>query len=269
MGVHVGDVGYMDGNITNNSVQGSSQVGSISVNIGNQSNESLNKQVSAVECPICGKRNEITKTFKCKTCGKDFICLRHQDDTLHSCSNCALLLKGRQTFDSEDYASAEKHLKELLLSDPQNTQAKSIFEKIGELVQKQKEEENASPEHFSEYTNDLGMTFVFLPPGTFMMGSPTDEEAQQHSVTLSKGFWLQTTQVTQGQWKVVMGGNPSSFKNGDNYPVESVSWDDVQDFILNLNQREGGSKYRLPTEAQWEYACRAGSTTNSGNKRIL
>jgi len=97
------------------------------------------------------------------------------------------------------------------------------------------------------------------------MGSPSNEKGRsddekQHQVTLSRGFYMQTTEVTQKQWKAVMGSNPSYFK-GDDLPVERVSWNDVQRFIENMNQREGGNKYRLPTEAEWEYAARAGSTT--------
>ncbi len=71
---------------------------------------------------------------------------------------------------------------------------------------------------------------------------------------------MQTAKVTQKQWKAVMGSNPSYFK-GDDLPVEKVSWDDAQELIRKLNQREGGDTYRLPTEAEWEYACRAGTTT--------
>lgn len=124
-------------------------------------------------------------------------------------------------------------------------------------------------------TNSIGMTFVYIKPGTFMMGSPTGEHGRgndetQHHVTLTKGFYMQTTEVTQGQWQAVKkGNNPSYFKKwwGDSYPVENVSWDDVQEFILQLNQKEGVSSYRLPTEAEWEYAARAGTTTpfNTGN----
>jgi len=89
-----------------------------------------------------------------------------------------------------------------------------------------------------------------------------ETEHPQHRVTISKPFYMQATEVTQDQWKRVMGSNPSNFKNcGDNCPVERVSWNDVQEFIGKLNQMEGGNKYRLPTEAEWEYACRAGSTT--------
>jgi formylglycine-generating enzyme required for sulfatase activity len=81
-------------------------------------------------------------------------------------------------------------------------------------------------------------------------------------VTISSAYYLQTTEVTQGQWKKVMGSNPSKFKNcGDDCPVEQVSWSDVQVFIRKLNSQEGTDKYRLPTEAEWEYACRAGTTT--------
>jgi formylglycine-generating enzyme required for sulfatase activity len=122
-------------------------------------------------------------------------------------------------------------------------------------------------------TNSLGMTFAPIPAGTFMMGSPASEyerssEETLHQVTLTKSFYLQTTEVTQGQWKAVMGSNPSYYSNcGDDCPVEQVSWYDCQSFITSLNQLEGTTKYRLPTEAEWEYACRAGTTTpfNTGN----
>ena len=112
----------------------------------------------------------------------------------------------------------------------------------------------------------IGAKFVLIPAGTFAMGSPPDEPGRGsdetlHQVTISKPFYMQTTLVTQGQWKKVKGSNPSTFKCGDNCPVERVSWDDVQDFIKKLNQQEGGDKYRLPTEAEWEYAARAGTTT--------
>jgi len=118
-----------------------------------------------------------------------------------------------------------------------------------------------------------GMTFVPIPAGTFMMGSPTTEperwdDETQHQVTLTKSFYMQTTQVTQGQWKAVMGSNPSLCSIcSDDCPVEQVSWNDCQEFIRKLNQQEGTNKYRLPTEAEWEYACRAGTTTpfNTGN----
>jgi formylglycine-generating enzyme required for sulfatase activity len=113
-----------------------------------------------------------------------------------------------------------------------------------------------------------GMEFVWIPPGEFWMGSPEDEpgredvESPRHRVRLTKGFHMQTTPVTQAQWEAVTGNNPSHFKNaGPNAPVEMVSWNDVQEFIRKLNQREGTGRFRLPTEAEWEYACRAGTET--------
>ncbi|MBC8393272.1 MAG: formylglycine-generating enzyme family protein [Deltaproteobacteria bacterium] len=118
------------------------------------------------------------------------------------------------------------------------------------------------------------MEFVYIQPGTFIMGSPTNEpgrdnDEKQHRVNLTKGFYMQTTEVTQGQWKEVMGSNPSHFKNcGVDCPIEKVSWSDVQQFINKLNQREGSGTYRLPTEAEWEYAARAGSKTAFANGDI-
>jgi len=123
-------------------------------------------------------------------------------------------------------------------------------------------------------TNSLGMDFVYIEPGTFMMGSPEDEPGRyddetQHEVTLTQGYYMQTTPVTQGQWEAVMGNNPSRLSNcGYDCPVESVSWIMAQDFITALNQQQGTTGYVLPTEAQWEYAARAGSTTAFANGQI-
>ncbi len=116
------------------------------------------------------------------------------------------------------------------------------------------------------FTNTIGQTFVYIPPGTFMMGSPPDERGRaadetQHLVTLTRGFYIQTTEVTQYQWQTVMGSNQANFQDcGPLCPVESVSWHDAQKFITQLNQRPGTHRYRLPTEAEWEYAARAGAT---------
>jgi formylglycine-generating enzyme required for sulfatase activity len=129
------------------------------------------------------------------------------------------------------------------------------------------------------YSNTIGMEFVHLPPGTFMMGSALDDPSRRddetlHGVTLTKGIYIQTTEVTQKQWKAVMGNilfdnNPSHFKDwGDDCPADSISWNDTHIFILKLNKMEGTDKYRLPTEAEWEYACRAGSVTAFANGDI-
>jgi len=120
--------------------------------------------------------------------------------------------------------------------------------------------------------NGIQYTFRRIPAGWFMMGSPADERGRssdesQRQVTLSKGFWMLETEVTQGMWMSVMGNNPSSNK-GLNLPVTNVSWNDCQEFITKLNALLAGTpgapagyKFSLPTEAQWEYACRAGTTT--------
>ncbi len=106
----------------------------------------------------------------------------------------------------------------------------------------------------------------WIPPGTFLMGSPEsdgeawDDEKPQHEVTLTRGFWIADTPCTQAQWSAVMGENPSHFK-GEARPVEQVSWDDVQRFCARANEGAPPLGLRLPSEAQWEYACRAGSPT--------
>ncbi len=123
------------------------------------------------------------------------------------------------------------------------------------------------PEIPKTLTNSLGMTFAYIPRGTFMMGSPPDELGRydreaQHEVTLSQGFYMQTTEVTQRQWEMVMKSKPSHFRDCDEAcPVEQISWNNVHRFVWRLNHMEGEYRYTLPTEAEWEYACRAGTTT--------
>ncbi len=109
------------------------------------------------------------------------------------------------------------------------------------------------------------LEMVLIPGGTYMMGSPENEvdrddnEGPLHSVTISKPFYLGKYEITQAQWAAVMGNNPSGFQ-GNNRPVETITWDDCQAFIQKLNLLGQGT-FRLPTEAEWEYACRAGTTT--------
>ena len=111
--------------------------------------------------------------------------------------------------------------------------------------------------------NGVKLEMVLLPAGEFLMGSPGNNgNEKQYRVRITKPFFMGKYAVTQEQWQAVMGNNPSHFQGPKN-PVEQVSWDDCQQFFDNLNARSahGGSKFQLPTEAQWEYACRAGSTT--------
>ena len=105
------------------------------------------------------------------------------------------------------------------------------------------------------------MEFVAIPPGEFMMGADDynefgDTDLPVHRVRLTKPFWLGKYEVTQAQWRSIMGTNPSRFI-GDTRPVDSVSWNDAQEFLNRLNNRRDGFHYRLPTEAEWEYAARA------------
>ncbi len=139
-----------------------------------------------------------------------------------------------------------------------------------------------------EITNSIGMKLVLIPKGTFTMGSPESEERPdrndetQHEVTISKDYYLGVTEVTQGHYEKVIGTNPSYFRVGrirgssSNHPVEQISWENAVEFCKKLSdlpeEKAAGRVYRLPTEAEWEYACRAGSKTPYGfgdNRRDL
>ena len=115
--------------------------------------------------------------------------------------------------------------------------------------------------------NEAQQRMRWIRPGTFMMGSPESEEGRiehegpQHEVEISEGFWLFDMPCTQALWQAVMANNPSQFSDNAENPVEQVSWQDVQEFIKNINQIVPDLNLTLSTEAQWEYACRAGTTT--------
>lgn len=133
----------------------------------------------------------------------------------------------------------------------------------------------ANPQAGDIFPADLpggtSMEFVWIESGTFMIGSPESEEGRyggegpQHEVTISQGFWLGKTELTQRQWRVAMGTKPWSgedlVRSNANHPAVYISWDDMQEFIDKLNAAAGEAVYRLPTSAEWEYACRAGTTT--------
>ena len=138
--------------------------------------------------------------------------------------------------------------------------------------------------HTADLNSTVSLEMIWVEPGTFTMGSPESEAGRstnetQHEVTLSNGFYLGKYEVTQAQYEAVMTGNtetdsngnvisatPSQYSGNPDRPVEKVSWDDIQVFLTRLNAQEAGNipegwAYVLPTEAQWEYACRAGTTT--------
>jgi formylglycine-generating enzyme required for sulfatase activity len=125
-------------------------------------------------------------------------------------------------------------------------------------------------------SNDLGMQFAPIPAGQFPMGcsegvKPVEcgpEEKPRHTVQITRAFEMGKTEVTQKQWQAVMGSNPSQNKDGEDYPVETISFQDVQDFLAKLNARNDGYLYRLPTEAEWEYAARAGNADQFGGAKV-
>ena len=200
---------------------------------------SVSPTMVPVVCPECGMYNVITNTFKCKVCGRDHLCKEHYSKNERCCTDCAAKAQARRAADEKARREADE--KARLAALPKTGDVKTLTLPGG-----------------------AEMEMIYCPPGEFMMGSPANEEGRyddetQHRVRLTKGFWLGKYPVTQRQWRSVMGSNPSHFK-GDDLPVERVSWDDCQEFIKKVNASLGCGA-RLPTEAEWEYACRAGTTT--------
>ncbi|MBR0239384.1 MAG: SUMF1/EgtB/PvdO family nonheme iron enzyme [Thermoguttaceae bacterium] len=172
-----------------------------------------------------------------------------------------------EALENGNYEQAITKLEFLLNLDPDSAVAKKLMALCKLALEKRNKPNNASSslkagDRKTVTVNGVEFAFRWCPRGTFMMGSPTSEEGRydnetQHQVTLTKGFWMMKTEVTQKQWKAVMGSNPSHFQ-GDDLPVEQVSWNNCQEFCKKCAQL--GFPVQLPTEAQWEYACRAGTT---------
>ena len=159
---------------------------------------------------------------------------------------------------------------------PDNQEQNGQQEKIAADANKPQEAPMDDPEPGKPFTNSIGMKLVYIPPGEFVMGSRDTveevvrkgtsakpewcaDEHPQHQVEITEGFYMGTTELSQAQYRAIMGRNRSHFKGEDN-PVEMVSWNDAVEFCKKLSEKEGKT-YRLPTEAEWEYACRAGTTT--------
>ena len=145
----------------------------------------------------------------------------------------------------------------------ENEKLKKQIEGLNKKIVTRKNENTEEPEKLAKQGNSIGMKFTMIPEGEFYMGSEErNSEKPVQEVKINNPFYLGTYPVTQREWNAVMGdnNNPSDFK-GDDLPVEQVPWNDVQEFIKKLNEKEGTDKYRLPSEAEWEYACRAGTTT--------
>ena len=149
--------------------------------------------------------------------------------------------------------------KEVLLVAPFNeSKAKEMQKELAKSLQKEVEEKE-------DLGKGIKLDLILIPDGKFKMGSPSSEKGRssietQHEVIITKPFYIGKYEVTQEQWESVMGSNPSIKTKGTKLPVTDISWEDCQEFIKKLNNNTAGG-YRLPTEAEWEFACRAGTTT--------
>jgi len=262
-----------------------------------------------VKCPLCGKRNRVEDTFECRKCGRDFLCNVHFVDEFFGCRICyeehqaeerkREQAEERRRREAEERARQEAERKRRVEEERRRKEAEAKARREREEAErKRREEEERRKREPKVYTDwpfdereakrrqaetsealglpveleiDLGkggkMAFVLIPAGEFMMGDKVSGPI--HKVGLSKPFYTGKYQVTQAQWRAVTGENPSHFE-GDQNPVEKISWDDCQEFLKKLNSTglplpmgegrgEGHWRLSLPTEAQWEYACRAGS----------
>ena len=225
-----------------------------------------------VVCPDCGLRHELKDTFRCRVCGRDYLCLDHYDKTTKSCTDCAE--KARRE------AAKRKAAEELARREREwvERRVREYAARVEASRKTREEAERKAREWFGTQAGERKVVRVgsvdvplrWCPPGSFTMGSANgdssalDNEKPQIQVTVREGFWMGETEVTQALWEKVMGENPSANKKGGSYPVEQVSWNDCRVFLAKLNDmdsvREAGLEFRLPTEDEWEHACRAGST---------
>jgi len=153
-----------------------------------------------------------------------------------------------------------KSYQDYLLKFPQGQFIELANKKIKYLKKHNAKNSKQQPNSLNQIVDSAtGMELIKIPSGCFQMGSDNDssDEKPKHKTCITNNFYLGKYEVTQEQWHKIMGNNPSQYKKGKNNPVEQVSWNDIQKFIKKLN-KETGKKYRLPTEAEWEYACRSG-----------
>jgi len=259
-GLTLGDTGMIKGDITN----APASVGGVHIHVPSRDEPTVPKRaLEKHHCPVCGRVIlEGDRYYLCPQCERDYVCEKDYNESSRACVRCA----------SERIETGRESSRE-----PQGKTASAT-----PLFQ--------DPPEPGETRTFAGIEFVWIPPGTFEMGwrgtrkkrsTKTEraseefklkEAGQVHTVRISKGFWMGKYEVTKGEWESVMGTEPWLWvdPNTDDFvlehpraPVEYVTWHDAQDFISELNQlnAKGEGHFRLPTEAEWEYACRAGTQT--------
>ncbi|MBT7254801.1 MAG: SUMF1/EgtB/PvdO family nonheme iron enzyme, partial [Planctomycetaceae bacterium] len=180
-----------------------------------------------------------------------------------------VVMKMNNSAKALETAIADGNWETVLELDPDNAEGLRLQDAAEKVAAEKAAAEKAAILAGDPITNTVSMTFNNIPAGTFLMGSPETEPGReddetQHMVTITKSFYMQTTEVTQGQWKALMGTEPwkgeDYVKKGADYPATYVSWDDAVAYCEKLSEKESVT-YRLPTEAEWEYACRAETKT--------
>ncbi|MBT5883474.1 MAG: SUMF1/EgtB/PvdO family nonheme iron enzyme [Planctomycetaceae bacterium] len=236
------------------------------------------KELTSGVCPACNAVNADNRKF-CGECAESLrtVCLGCDIEMSvwdKICGECGgrqteLKQQATETAAAVTSALAKGDWNAVLALDPSNSEGLRLQAAAKKAVAAEKTAILAR----ESLTNTLGMTFNNIPAGTFLMGTPVDgtdkhDDAAQHQVTITKAFYIQTTEVTQGQWNKLMGTQPwmgwffSRYGTliGQNQPTTNVFWSDAVLFCKILSEKEGKT-YRLPTEAEWEYACRAGTET--------
>ncbi|WP_321416501.1 SUMF1/EgtB/PvdO family nonheme iron enzyme [uncultured Methanomethylovorans sp.] len=248
-----------------------SSIGSVNGNGGDSNQSGSNAGVGNRECPICFNLiDSSNKSLLCK-CGSRFC--RTCENWFREpckpgerplCEACFTAEQERLARENEEKArlKATEENERIRRTEEERRRREDTERKRQEEERLRKEREETAKKAVASIRNSIGMEFVLIHAGEFHMGSNENSyEEPVHKVKISKPFYLSKYLVTQKEWKAVMGTDPSYFK-GDNNPVENFSWNDVQEFVKKLNAKEGTNKYRLPSEAEWEYACRAGTTTS-------
>ena len=233
-GQNIGEGNVIRGDITNTT--GAASVGNV---VFNAPGASVPAQSGAeiLICPLCGRRNEARQTFRCIKCQRDHLCLDHFDATARACEECVA---------KDESLRAEAEQRRQADEAEARRKAAARTPKTLEL----------------DCGNGAAMKFALIPSGEFVMGSGEyDNEKPQHRVAITRPFYMGVYPVTQAQYRAVTDNAPPSKFKGYSNPVECVSWHDAEEFCGALSARSGRS-VRLPTEAEWEYACRAGTTTS-------